>query len=124
MKTTTAERDGTHTASIYFDSECELCKYAVNRSSEDFNRIPLANSEFEASDSIVVKLDGKVIRGFDGAVIISEHSKNLFPLLPILFLFRFLHIGNLIYSIVAENRKASVIQIFFKWLGRYAKPNQ
>lgn len=123
MTPITFERDGNHTASIYFDSECELCKYAVNRSSEDFSRIPLSNSEFEASDSIVVVLDGKIIRGFDGAVVISEHSRNLFPLLPILFLFRFLHIGNIIYRIVAENRKNSIVQIFFRWLGKHAKPN-
>jgi Protein of unknown function, DUF393. len=120
MTEITDKKKSIHSPEIFFDSECELCKFAVNRSSLEFTKTPLMNSEYGTADAMVVRVDETIVKGFEGVVLISEYTPSLFPLLPVLYLFRFLHLGNLIYSVVAKNRNSTAVQRFFRRLQRYA----
>ncbi len=106
---------------IYFDSDCNLCNFAVNSASVDFVRTPLKNSQYSDSDYIVVRYNGELTSGFDGIVTISKNSVALFPLIPLVLFMKFSHTGNFVYRIVSAKRGSIFTQFVFGFFLRFSR---
>ncbi|MFD1363391.1 thiol-disulfide oxidoreductase DCC family protein [Lentibacillus salinarum] len=98
---------------VYYDSYCKLCTHSSvfwkkidwrNRlrysSFRDLENYPKAMAE-----KLHVYDRGQWFQGYDAIIAISKKLPPLWPILPILYVFKWVGLGELMYNTIAKNRK-------------------
>ncbi|MFC2947392.1 thiol-disulfide oxidoreductase DCC family protein [Virgibacillus sediminis] len=98
---------------VYYDSYCKLCTTSSNiwkkldwRDKLIFRSFrTLENYPKEMEESLHVQHKGKWWNGYDAIINIAKLLPALWILLPFLYLFKWVGLGNYIYGKIAANRK-------------------
>ncbi|MBY7130199.1 DUF393 domain-containing protein [Bacillus sp. 8YEL33] len=106
---------------IYFDGYCVFCNKIVGDWKEkDQHNLLYFKSFREKKNQMEINIDieelnkyihavnsgnGKVYKGIDVVIEVSKRIPQYWFLVPFLYLSKFTRIGNLVYSIIAKNRK-------------------